>query len=712
MPSLADGRYTIRASNPGGTAEQVLVIDTQPPRGPVIVPVQTTDQSTPVITGRVVLTAEESFSVVLDGVVYRPGDGCLGLSGDAWSLQVPVRNLLRPAETGGGFSGTYEVVARIEDRAGNLLTDGTRGELVVRDDQPPALDLAPSDPTTVDRLRVVVPGRPQVLVDETDAAILGDNSGRIRSLEISVLDLRDGAAELLQLGEVSFPANGSGDARRAISVGGIRVDAWFQTGRFSIFKADAPTFSAAEAERVLRAIRFVPASGVATPGDRRVVLRAVDDAGNSSAPAAATCRVAGPVDHFEVTADSTQVVAGGTLMIMAQAVDAAGTPVLMEGRRVEWSQSGTPGALGASAGVLDAQGRASVTLGTPTRSGLWTEVIAVDPEHPAISGTSARLVTIAGPAHQLAFRQEPSDTIAGMAIHPSPVVEIQDVHGNRVDGAGVTVTLSWESEVVGRETPSMTRVPVPGGMVSFDALQATFAGGGYRLRVETPGLAGSVSRPFAVIPAGPDAARSMISPVSASIPADGVAIQWLTIQARDAFGNPLLIGGATVAVTRSGGLGSLGNVEDQGDGNYRVKVTAPSITGTGTFVASIHGQTIRNGTDGIAEARLEYRDVTAPLIIGLEEVSVSENSPNVTTYTANEPVTWSISGGADAARFVVTDGVLSFAIAPDFEAPGDTDGDNVYRVVLRATDVAGNSTDRAITVTVGDVDEVAPEITG
>ena len=82
------------------------------------------------------------------------------------------------------------------------------------------------------------------------------------------------------------------------------------------------------------------------------------------------------------------------------------------------------------------------------------------------------------------------------------------------------------------------------------------------------------------------------------------------------------------------------------------------------------------------------------------------------TYTANEPVTWSISGGADAARFVVTDGVLSFAIAPDFEAPADADGDNVSRVVLRATDVAGNSTDRAITVTVGDVDEVAPEITG
>ncbi|MFM8878578.1 MAG: MBG domain-containing protein, partial [Verrucomicrobiota bacterium] len=98
-------------------------------------------------------------------------------------------------------------------------------------------------------------------------------------------------------------------------------------------------------------------------------------------------------------------------------------------------------------------------------------------------------------------------------------------------------------------------------------------------------------------------------------------------------------------------------------------------------------------------------DEVAPEIAGSATPSVRENITTVGTYTANEPVTWSISGGVDAARFVVTDGVLSFATPPDFEAPGDADGDNVYLVVLRATDVAGNSTDRAITVTVGDENE-------
>ena len=53
----------------------------------------------------------------------------------------------------------------------------------------------------------------------------------------------------------------------------------------------------------------------------------------------------------------------------------------------------------------------------------------------------------------------------------------------------------------------------------------------------------------------------------------------------------------------------------------------------------------------------------------------------------------------------MTDGVLSFATPPGFEAPADADGDNVYLVVLQATDIAGNSTDRAITVTVTDMGE-------
>jgi hypothetical protein len=78
----------------------------------------------------------------------------------------------------------------------------------------------------------------------------------------------------------------------------------------------------------------------------------------------------------------------------------------------------------------------------------------------------------------------------------------------------------------------------------------------------------------------------------------------------------------------------------------------------------------------------------------------------VTTVTASgtAPITYSIVGGADAAKFTIdpNTGVLSFVTSPDFEAPTDSGGDNVYDVTVRASNSAGTD-DQAIAVTVTDV---------
>ncbi len=52
--------------------------------------------------------------------------------------------------------------------------------------------------------------------------------------------------------------------------------------------------------------------------------------------------------------------------------------------------------------------------------------------------------------------------------------------------------------------------------------------------------------------------------------------------------------------------------------------------------------------------------------------------------------TYSITGGADAARFTInpTTGVLTFVSAPDFEAPTDVGANNVYDVVVRVSDAS------------------------
>ncbi len=85
--------------------------------------------------------------------------------------------------------------------------------------------------------------------------------------------------------------------------------------------------------------------------------------------------------------------------------------------------------------------------------------------------------------------------------------------------------------------------------------------------------------------------------------------------------------------------------------------------------------------------------------------SVAENTIQVYQATAtdpdNNPFAFTISGGADAARFTIDGtGKLSFVAAPDFEQPTDADANNVYLVTLRVSDGTASATlDLQITVT-------------
>ena len=98
-------------------------------------------------------------------------------------------------------------------------------------------------------------------------------------------------------------------------------------------------------------------------------------------------------------------------------------------------------------------------------------------------------------------------------------------------------------------------------------------------------------------------------------------------------------------------------------------------------------------------------------------VSVAENSTAVTTVTATDPdagttLSYSIAGGADAAKFTInaTTGALAFVTAPNFEAPTDAGPNNVYDVTVQVSD--GTNTDtQAIAVTVTNQNDNAPVIT-
>jgi hypothetical protein len=109
---------------------------------------------------------------------------------------------------------------------------------------------------------------------------------------------------------------------------------------------------------------------------------------------------------------------------------------------------------------------------------------------------------------------------------------------------------------------------------------------------------------------------------------------------------------------------------------------------------------------------------TAPVVTSGGAVSIAEGTAG-TIYTATAtdadtvggPIAFAISG-VDAALFAIdsTTGELSFLAAPDFESPLDADSNNVYELVVTASD--GTSTCLPLALAVAVTDVVGVTVTG
>lgn len=108
-------------------------------------------------------------------------------------------------------------------------------------------------------------------------------------------------------------------------------------------------------------------------------------------------------------------------------------------------------------------------------------------------------------------------------------------------------------------------------------------------------------------------------------------------------------------------------------------------------------------------------DTTAPIFTTSDTVSIEENQINVMTVHATDTSTvqYSIVGGDDQSKFAINNltGNLTFNTAPDFENPTDVGGNNIYELIIRATDNAHNQSEQMIFVTVTDIDEAPPVFT-
>ncbi len=139
---------------------------------------------------------------------------------------------------------------------------------------------------------------------------------------------------------------------------------------------------------------------------------------------------------------------------------------------------------------------------------------------------------------------------------------------------------------------------------------------------------------------------------------------------------------------------------------------AVQVTATDGALASSAPATVTITVTGVDDVPV----FSSPAAFNIDENSTSVGFVQATDVDATIPVNYSVSGGADRFLFATdeTTGELLFLASPDFEAPADANGDNVYEIVVTADGGNGSTSDQTILVTVDDVLEapVFNQITG
>ena len=221
-----------------------------------------------------------------------------------------------------------------------------------------------------------------------------------------------------------------------------------------------------------------------------------------------------------------------------------------------------------------------------------------------------------------------------------------------------------------------------------------------------------------------------------------VAIQTVTITVTDI--GPTVISSPATASFAEGGTGLVLDVDAASEGVITYAITGgadaakfaiDSVSGVLTFVtppdADIAGDVGANNGYDVQVTATTVASGTAVQSLVVTVTGVNDNDPVITSSASasvaenatgtvidvnatdgdvpGQTLTFAITGGADAARFAInaTSGIVTFVASPNFEAPTDAGGDNVYNLQVSASD-GTRTTNQSLAVTVTAVNEFSP----
>jgi Ca2+-binding RTX toxin-like protein len=133
-----------------------------------------------------------------------------------------------------------------------------------------------------------------------------------------------------------------------------------------------------------------------------------------------------------------------------------------------------------------------------------------------------------------------------------------------------------------------------------------------------------------------------------------------------------------------------------------------------TFTLAVSDGIVSSPPQSTAGGTFANINDNRPVFTSSTSHTLGENGTSVGNVVAtdadlpSQTVTYRVTGGADAAKFTITAaGALSFVAAPDFEAPTDAGGNNIYEVQVTADDGSGLTTAQNLSVTVTDLSDGA-----
>ncbi|HEU5475634.1 MAG TPA: invasin domain 3-containing protein, partial [Actinophytocola sp.] len=393
-------------------------------------------------------------------------------------------------------------------------------------------------------------------------------------------------------------------------------------------------------------------------------------AGTAGTATATVAFVPGPADPgtSTIAADPGSIVADGvtTSTVTVRLKDAQGNNLTTGGATVVISTD-----LGTLSATTDnGDGTYTATLTSGTAGGTATLGFSVN----AVQGVdTATVAFVPGPsAITSTITADPSSITADGASTSTITVQSKDAEGNDLTIGGATVVISTDlgtvSGVTDNDNGTYTATLTSGTTAGTATLGFTIGG------------TQAVATVAVALTAGPaDPGSSTISAAPGSIVADGVATSTVTVQLRDALGNPLTSSGGTVVISTDAGTISV--TTDNGDGTYTASLTSVAL-GTATLSYTL------GGTPGAATA-------TVAFVVGPPDATTSEITASTTTITADGTSTTTITlrakdsqgndvgtGGA-AVALATTAGTLS-AVTDN--------GDGTYTATLTAPTTAGSAT--------------------